>query len=81
MTTLAVRVPDSALRELDALVAAGRYENRTAAVRAALEQLMAAERRREIDAALVEGYRLHPATPPNELTESLADRSVMEEPW
>ena len=81
MTTLAVRVPDSAIRELDGLVAAGRYANRTEAVRAALERLMAAERRREIDEALIEGYRRHPAKPPDEFVESLADMSVMEEPW
>lgn len=81
MTTLAVRVPEETMQSLDALVVAGQYPNRTAAVRAALDALLDAEHRRAVDRAIVEGYRRHPPAPPDEFLESLADRSVMDEPW
>jgi len=69
------------IQRLDALVRAGRYANRTDAVRAALQSLMEAERRREVDQAIVEGYHRQPADPPDDFTRSLAERSVIQEPW
>ncbi len=81
MTTLAVRVPDTLLDRLDALVADGRYANRTEVVRTALDRLMADERRHEIDQAIVEGYARRPADPPDTLTRELAERSIEQEPW
>lgn len=81
MTTLAARLPDDLLRDLDALVAAGDFPNRTAVVRTALERLIADERRREVDRQIVEGYRRFPAEPPTSFERELAERSIAEEPW
>jgi putative addiction module CopG family antidote len=81
MTTLAVRVPDSLLENLDALIAEGRYANRTAAVRAALDRLVAEERRQAVDRAIVEGYARKPADTPDAFTRALAGRSIKLEPW
>jgi Arc/MetJ-type ribon-helix-helix transcriptional regulator len=81
MTTVAMRMPDELLDQVDALVATGRFRNRTSAFRAALEALLEDERRREIDRRYVEGYTAIPADPPDQLTEWLADQSVAEEPW
>lgn len=81
MTTLAVRVADAVIEQLDALVARGRYANRTAAVRDALERLIASERRRAVDRAIVEGYARHPPEPPDDYVRALAERSIREEPW
>lgn len=81
MATLAVRVPDTVIAALDGLVREGRYPNRTAAVRGALERLIAEERQRVIDAAIVEGYARVPPEPPDDFVRALADRSVRQEPW
>jgi len=81
MTTLSVRVPRALLDHLDALVAEGRYSNRTTAVRDALERLVEAERHRAVDRAILDGYRRIPAEPPDEFTRTLAERSIMREPW
>jgi Arc/MetJ-type ribon-helix-helix transcriptional regulator len=81
MASLAVRVPDTLTEALDGLVSRGRYPNRTAAVREALERLIADEHRRAIDAAIVEGYARTPSEPPDDLDRTLAERSVRQEPW
>jgi len=81
MTTLAVRVSDSLLEQLDALVSNGPFQTRTEVVRTALEALIEEQRRREVDRAIVEGYRRHPPEPPDAFTDSLAQRSIVEEPW
>lgn len=81
MTTVAMRMPDELLSHVDALVASGRFRNRSSAFRAAIEALLEDERRREIDRRYVEGYTAIPADPVDGFTESLADRSVAEEPW
>ncbi len=81
VTTLAVRLSDGMLEHLDELVASGRFRNRTEAVRTALDQLYAEERRRSIDAAILEGYAGVPAPEPGAMTRELADRAVDQEPW
>jgi Arc/MetJ-type ribon-helix-helix transcriptional regulator len=60
---IAVRLPEELLDDLDALVARGGYESRAAAVRAGIEAVIALERRRQIDRAIVAGYRRTPPTP------------------
>ncbi|HEY8627445.1 MAG TPA: ribbon-helix-helix domain-containing protein [Gaiellaceae bacterium] len=45
---------------LDALVAEGRFANRSDALRAGLGRLAADERERQIDAAYARGYGEHP---------------------
>jgi Arc/MetJ-type ribon-helix-helix transcriptional regulator len=81
MTTLAVRVPDTLLEGLDSLVDAGRFPNRTAAVRAALGALLEDERRQEVDRAIIDGYTRKPPERPDALTRALAERSIELEPW
>ena len=79
---IAVRLPRETLGELDALVASGAYESRAAAVRAGVEAITALERRRQIDQAIVAGYRRTPPTAVEDdaATASLRD-AVAEEPW
>lgn len=81
MTTLAARLPDELLAELDALVSAGDFPNRTAVVRTALERLIAEERRRAVDENIIDGYARIPADPPDAMTQAMALRSIAEEPW
>ncbi len=81
-TQIAVRLPDELVARLDALVAGGTYDSRAAAVRAGIEALIAIERRRSTDRAVVEGYRRVPPTQAEEVAAlaSLRD-AIAEEPW
>lgn len=81
MATLSVRLPQALLAELDALVAEGRYPNRTAAAREALERLTTEARRRAVDQSIVDGYRDAPPEPPDDFDRGLAERAVAGEPW
>jgi Arc/MetJ-type ribon-helix-helix transcriptional regulator len=84
MTTeqIAVRIPQELLARLDQLVGRGVYDSRAAAVRAGLEVISEIERQRELDAAIVEGYRRVPPTAEdgNAALASLRD-SIVAEPW
>lgn len=84
MTTeqIAVRLPGELLAQLDELVARGVFESRAAAVRAGIEAITAADRRRAIDRALLEGYRRIPPTDVEEVAAvaSLSE-AIAEEPW
>jgi Arc/MetJ-type ribon-helix-helix transcriptional regulator len=79
---IAVRLPSELLREIDELVARGTYASRAAAVRASIEAMMEAERRRAIDQAIIEGYTRIPPTPEEDAwaLASLRD-AIAEEPW
>jgi len=79
---IAVRLPQQLLSDLDQLVADGRYESRAAAVRAGVEAVTELERRRQIDRAIVDGYRRIPPTPSEDAAAltSLRD-AIAEEPW
>jgi Arc/MetJ-type ribon-helix-helix transcriptional regulator len=57
---IAVRVEQGLVDGLDALVAAGRFETKADAIRAAIEALLDVDRRRRIGEAIVEGYRRVP---------------------
>lgn len=59
-TQIALRIPAETLAALDDTVKRGRFENRTAAVRAAIDRLLAEEREAAIDAAYRRGYGKHP---------------------
>lgn len=61
-TQLALRIPDTLLAALDALVAAGRYPTRTDAARTAIVELVERDRRARIDEAIVAGYTRVPPT-------------------
>jgi len=55
-----VRLTDQDLAALDALVARGRFSNRSDALRAGLGRLADEERERQIEAAYARGYGEHP---------------------
>lgn len=79
---IAVRLPDTLLRELDELVASGTYASRAAAVRAGVEAVTTAQRRYRIDQAIVEGYGQLPQTAA-EAAAAIAStvEAIGEEPW
>lgn len=79
---IAIRVPDELVARLDELVAAGSYESRAAAVRAGIEVLMALDRRRTTDNAIVEGYLRMPSSSAEKHSAlaSLRD-AIAEESW
>ncbi len=79
---IAVRLPQELLAQVDDLVARGIYESRAAAVRAGVEAVAEAERRRQIDRALVAGYQRSPAGEAEReaAIASLRD-AILEEPW
>ncbi len=79
---IAVRLPEQLATSLDDLVTHGRFASRAEAVRAAIEQLVDAERRHRVGAAIADGYRRSPQT--NEevaAAAAAAQRSIEEEPW
>jgi Arc/MetJ-type ribon-helix-helix transcriptional regulator len=79
---IAVRLPEELLAQLDDLVAPGVFESRAAAVRAGIEVIIAADRRRAVDRAVVEGYRRMPPTPAEEVAALASLReAIAEEPW
>lgn len=55
-----VRIPDEDARRLDEVVAAGRFESRSAALREGLSRLLREEREREIESAYRRAYETHP---------------------
>ena len=79
---IAVRLPRQLLAEIDELVARGVYESRAAAVRAGVEAVAASERRRQLDQAVIQGYRRRPpsAAEHEAALASLRD-AILEEPW
>jgi Arc/MetJ-type ribon-helix-helix transcriptional regulator len=84
MTTeqIAVRLSGELLAQLDELVARGVFESRASAVRAGIEAITAADRRRAIDRALLEGYRRIPPTHAEEVAVVASLReAIAEEPW
>ena len=77
-----MRLPAVLLVELDDLVQRGVYNSRAAAVRAGIEAIAELDRRRRIDAAVIEGYRrvAPTAADVDAATMSLRD-AIVEEPW
>ncbi len=77
-----LRLPESLLVDLDALVSKGRYRSRSAAIRDGIEAILSAERQRQIDHEIVDGYTRHP---PGEAEQQAAFTSmrdaIAEEPW
>jgi len=79
---IAVRVPESLLSELDALVTGGAYESRAAAVRAGIEAIMRLERQRQTDRAVVDGYIRQPPAETEERSALTSLReAILDEPW
>ncbi|MEO1061056.1 MAG: hypothetical protein AAFZ07_06540 [Actinomycetota bacterium] len=79
---IAVRMPAELLAALDDLIAAGRFESRAAAVRAGAETVVRLEHERDLDRAVVDGYRRRPPDAGEEAASiaSLRD-AILDEPW
>jgi Arc/MetJ-type ribon-helix-helix transcriptional regulator len=79
---IAVRIPDELAASLEELVASGRFDTKADAIRAGLEALVDAERRRRIGDVIVEGYRRIPQDDEEVRAATRgAIRSIHEEPW
>lgn len=79
---IAVRLPRRELDELDELVEQGVYPSRAAAVRAGVAAITALQRRREIDDALVDGYRrVRPTREEDAAALASLREAIAEEPW
>ena len=77
-----MRLSESLLSDLDALVSKGAYQSRAAAIRAGIEAILHAERQRRIDREIVEGYTLHPPTEAETHAAFVSMRdAIAEEPW
>jgi Arc/MetJ-type ribon-helix-helix transcriptional regulator len=78
---IAVRLPDDLVDGVDRMVRRGRFENRTEAVRMALERLVAQDREAQLDEAIVAGYRAQPDDEPDAWAAAALRALVAEEPW
>jgi Arc/MetJ-type ribon-helix-helix transcriptional regulator len=65
-TQIAVRLPDELLARLDELIERGEAESRAAAVRAALDHLVAASESRLVGRRIAAGYARHPVGEPDD---------------
>jgi Arc/MetJ-type ribon-helix-helix transcriptional regulator len=80
--TITLRLSEQRLERLDALVGKDGYPSRAAVLTTALDRLLADERERAIDRAIVEGYTRIPPTPEeDEYARRAAIESIREEPW
>jgi Arc/MetJ-type ribon-helix-helix transcriptional regulator len=78
----AIRMSDELASSLDELVSSGRFATRAEAVRAAIEQLLDAERRQDVGRRIVQGYTDVPQTDAEvAVATEAAVRSIEEEPW
>ena len=80
-TQLAIRLSDRILQTLDRLVRAGKFANRTEAVRAAVDTLVNDAERREAEAAIVDRYQRVPDAPTDSRLEAATKTMVSAEPW
>jgi len=82
MTQVAVKLPESLVREVDELVARGVFPNRSSVIRQGLEALVDAQRREAMARAYQRGYEASPESEA-EMAEAtrLAIAAVNDEPW
>lgn len=79
---IAIRIPDGVAEGLDRLVSDGHYPNRTAAVRAAVEDLIESRTRQSVDQAIIDGYTRIPPTKEEQHWADVAGRDMLtEDPW
>lgn len=81
-TQIAVKLPDEVVAAVDRLVDEGTFPSRSAAVRRALDGLLAASQRAAVDEAFARGFRDSPDTA-GELADAmrLAVEAINDEPW
>jgi Arc/MetJ-type ribon-helix-helix transcriptional regulator len=79
---LAVKLSEGMVDEVDRLIREGRFANRTDAVRAALDRMLAELREDQVTAAIVKGYQRIPADEADDVWAEAATRAMIaEEPW
>jgi Arc/MetJ-type ribon-helix-helix transcriptional regulator len=79
---ITLRISEERLERLDALVGKDGYPSRAAVLTTALDRLLADERERALDRAIVEGYtRIPPTAEENAYAEASGRRSIADEPW
>jgi Arc/MetJ-type ribon-helix-helix transcriptional regulator len=79
---IAVKLSNQIVAAIDELIAEGRYDSRSAAVRAGLDMVTRQARAERIDRAFTDGFRRMPERP-EELREArrLAIEAIDDEPW
>ncbi len=79
---IAVKLSEDLITALDNLVASGRFESRSGAVRAGLRLVIRDAVREQIDRSFADGFRRMPETD-DEIAEArrLAIESIEDEPW
>lgn len=81
-TQIAVKLPDATVEELDRLVRAGRFANRSDAVRVGLALVLDRDREQAIDRAFAAGFARLPDTDSDlEVAKALGNQSINDEPW
>ncbi|MHB8508377.1 MAG: ribbon-helix-helix domain-containing protein [Candidatus Dormibacteria bacterium] len=80
-TQLAIRLSDQTLETLDRLISAGKFANRTEAIRVAVDTLITDSERREAEAAIVAGYQRMPDSATDAWLDSATTAMVSAEPW
>lgn len=79
---IAVKLPDDLVEAVDRLVTEEQFENRSAAVRAALRSLLHASRSQAVDRAFAEGFaRLPEDVDEMRQATDLAVDAIEAEPW
>lgn len=82
MTQVAVKLPDSLVREVDELVARGIFPSRSSVIRRGLEALVEDQRRHAVALAYERGYQTSPESEGElEAATRLAVAAVHDEPW
>lgn len=81
-TQIAVKLPEATLAVVDRLVAEGRFDSRSQAVRAGLDRILREARSAELDRAFAAGFARHPERD-DELEDArrLAIDAIADEPW
>lgn len=79
---IAIDLPDDLVAAIDHLIEDGTFQSRSAAVRLALDALIAASERTAVDQAFARGFRAVPETA-DELADAmrLAVEAINDEPW
>ena len=79
---IAIKLADGVVKEIDRLVVRGRFENRTDAVRSAVDRMLRELRDRDLTEAILEGYRRMPSQDADQAWAEESTRAMIEEePW
>lgn len=80
-TQIAVRLPDALVGKLDKLISRGLFRSRADAVREGIQLLVWQAARKQVDAAILEGYRRLPEPESDSWLDAATRAMVEAEPW